>query len=240
MTITANTKVGEVVRQNFKTAPLFQSNNIDYCCGGNKSISEACHEVGIESGQFIEQLEKIMAFVDPDTEYFNNLPLDELCDFIVKRHHSYVKNNIPFLIQSLEKIGKVHGDHHPELFEMKDLFNESASALTMHMQKEENMLFPYIKKMVTAKQNGVLPGRPVFGSVANPVSMMIREHEVEGNRFDEIAKISNNYIIPDNACTTYKATLRQLKDFEADLHRHIHLENNILFPGAIELEMELS
>ena len=240
MTITSDTEVGEVVKLNFNTAPLFHANNIDYCCGGSKTISEACNEVGIEPKQLIVQLEKIAETIDPDTEYINNLTLDELCDHIVKRHHSYVKGNIPFLKESLEKICDVHGANHPELFEIRKLFNESAGELTMHMQKEELMLFPSIQRMERAKNNGSLISRPAFGSVANPIGIMISEHETVGEWFDNIAEISKNYNIPEDACTTYKATLNQLKDFEDDLHRHIHLENNILFPKAIKLENELT
>jgi regulator of cell morphogenesis and NO signaling len=156
MTITSDTEVGEVVKLNYNTAPLFHANNIDYCCGGSKTILEACNEAGIEPKQLIVQLEKIAETIDPDTEYINNLTLDELCDHIVKRHHSYVKGNIPFLKESLEKICDVHGANHPELFEIRKLFYESAGELTMHMQKEEIMLFPYIQKMVRAKNYGSL------------------------------------------------------------------------------------
>lgn len=240
MNITKDTQVGDVVKLNFKTAQLFQANNIDYCCGGNKTISEACSETGIEADQLIEQLEKIAESVDPDTEYINSLSPDELCDYIVKRHHSYVKNSIPFLKESLEKICNVHGANHPELFEIRKLFNESAGELTMHMQKEEIMLFPYIQKMVKAKKDDSPISKSAFGSVANPIRMMVSEHETEGSRFDKIAEISKNYTIPDDGCTTYRATFKKLNEFESDLHRHIHLENNILFPKAIELETELT
>jgi regulator of cell morphogenesis and NO signaling len=239
MTITLDTKVGEVVKLNLNTAPVFHANNIDYCCGGSKTISEASSEAGIDPGKLILQLEKIAENIDPDTEYINNLALDELCNYIVKRHHSYVKSNIPFLKESLDKICNVHGANHPELFEIRKLFNESAGELTMHMQKEEIILFPYIQKITGAENGGSQISRPAFGSVVNPIKMMISEHETEGARFDKIAEISKNYKIPDDACTTYKATLNRLKDFEGDLHRHIHLENNILFPKAIVLENEL-
>ena len=239
MNISSNTQVGEVVKLNFKTAPLFQTNNIDYCCGGSKTISEACIEAGIESEQLIQQLEKIAGQLDPDTEYINNLKPDELCDYIIRRHHAYVRRNIPFLQESIEKICQVHGANHPELFEIRKLFNESAGNLTMHMQKEEIMLFPYIQKMARSQEENTPISQSVFGAVSNPIGMMIAEHQAEGLRFDKIAELSDNYSIPEDACTTYEVTLNQLKDFENDLHRHIHLENNILFPKAIELEAEL-
>jgi regulator of cell morphogenesis and NO signaling len=236
MDISLNSTVGEVVKLNFKTAPLFLANNIDYCCGGNKAISDACNEAGIDPEKFIKQLETLAAEKDPDTEYINHLGLDELTNYIVKRHHVYVRESIPPLKKNLEKICQVHGEHHPELFQIKELFNGSADALTLHMQKEENVLFPYIQQLELAKKENTSLPRAHFGSVSNPIEMMLAEHQNEGERFDEISRLSNHYTLPEGGCTTYEVTLKQLSDFENDLHRHIHLENNILFPKAIELE----
>lgn len=238
MNISPNSLVKEVVKLNYKTAPIFQINKIDYCCGGNKTISDACQETGINQELLIKQLEKLIAQKDPDSEYIDNLTLRELADYIVRRHHSYVSESIPLLKKNLEKICQVHGEHHPELFKIKELFTSSAGDLTIHMQKEEIMLFPYIKRLETAKkENSPLPRSP-FGSVSNPIGMMMEEHQHEGDRFSEIAELSDNYQPPADACTTFEVTFKQLRDFEEDLHRHIHLENNILFPKAIELEMK--
>jgi regulator of cell morphogenesis and NO signaling len=238
MKISPDSIVGEVVKLNFKTAPLFQANNIDYCCGGNITIEAACKEVGINPEPLIRQLETLVVQQDPDSEYFNNLGLGELSDYIVRRHHAYVRDIIPVLKNNLEKICRVHGEHHPELFEINKLFIGSAGDLTAHMQKEEIMLFPFIKRLEAAKKGNLpLPTSP-FGPVSNPIGMMMAEHQVEGERFDEISRISKNYQLPVDACTTYEVTFSQLRDFENDLHRHIHLENNILFPKAIELETE--
>lgn len=239
MKITPDILVGEAVKINFKTAPLFQINNIDYCCGGNKTISEACYEAGIEPGLFITELQKIVENPDPDSDYINSLELGELCDYIVKRHHFYVKKNIPFLKQNLDKICEVHSDKHPELKEIKKLFYQSAGDLIVHLQKEEIMLFPLIKKMAKVKNDAPEIENRDLVSVINPIAIMISDHETEGKRFEKISEISDNYSIPDDACTTYIATFNQLKDFENDLHRHIHLENNILFPKAVNLEAVL-
>jgi regulator of cell morphogenesis and NO signaling len=236
MNISPDSFVREVVKLNFKTAQLFRENNIDYCCGGNKAISDACKEAGVDADQLITQIEAIVTQKDPDSEYINNLSLRELTDYIVKRHHTYVHKSIPILKRNLEKICEVHGEHHPELFEINKLFTESAGALTMHMQKEELMLFPYIKRLELAQASSSSVPKSPFGSVSNPIGMMMEEHQVEGDRFNEISKLSKNYQPPEDACTTYDVTFKQLKDFEDDLHRHIHLENNILFPKAIELE----
>lgn len=240
MNITEKSNIGEVVRFNFRTATVFQANNIDYCCGGNKTIAEACREAGADSGKLIAELRSTAENTDPDTEYINSLSLSELSDYIIRRHHSFVRKNIPFLQEGLDRICEVHGTAHPELFRIRELFSESAKDLTMHMQKEEIMLFPYIQQMEVSARSGSPLGKSHFGSVANPVRMMMAEHENEGRRFDIIADISNSYALPGDACNTYRATISGLKDFEADLHRHIHLENNILFPKAIELESALT
>ncbi len=240
MNITSDTLVGDVVKQNLKAAPIFQKNNIDFCCGGQKSISEACDAAQVEPEKLLLELKELTDQEDPDAVYFNGLALDELADYIVKRHHAYVKSNIPFLKASLEKICQVHGTHHHELFEVAALFNESAGELTMHMQKEEIMLFPYIRKMVEARRSNTPVGNSAFGSVSNPIAMMMSEHDNEGRRFETISGLTGDYAIPEDACNTYRATLQKLQEFEEDLHRHIHLENNILFPKAIELESEFT
>ncbi len=239
MTITSGTHIGEIVRLNFKTAPIFHEIDIDYCCGGSKTISEACDEAGIEPEQLIARIEKIIHTHDPDSEYINNLSPDELCEYIHRRHHAYVKRSIPFLKESLKKICGAHGAIHPELLKIKRLFETAAGELIMHMHKEEIMLFPYIRKMVKAKKEGSPMVRPAFGSVANPIAMMILQHETEGKRFRKIAQVSGNYDIPDDACATYESTMYHLKEFERDLYRHIHLENNVLFPAVVEMEAEL-
>jgi regulator of cell morphogenesis and NO signaling len=236
MMITLDTPVGEVVKNNFKAATLFQANRIDYCCNGHQTISEASNKAGIKAEALVDQLEEILQDNDPDTEYINNLDLSDLADYIVKRHHSYVQKNIPFLKQNLEKIARVHGENHPELVEVRDQFFTSAGELTMHMQNEELILFPYVKQMEKARrENNGLP-ESSFGSVSSPISAMMVEHQNEGERFEKISVLTNDYHVPQDGCTTYEVTLKQLADFEQDLHRHIHLENNILFTKAKLLE----
>ena len=236
MTITLDTPVGEVVKNNFKAATLFQANRIDYCCNGHQTISEASSKAGIKAESLVGQLEEILQDNDPDTEYINNLDLADLADYIVKRHHSYVQKNIPFLKQNLDKIARVHGENHPELVEVRDHFYASAGELTMHMQKEELLLFPYVKNMEQAKKENQSRPQASFGSVSSPIAAMMVEHQNEGERFETIAQLTNNYLVPEDGCTTYEVTLKQLADFEKDLHRHIHLENNILFTRAKQLE----
>jgi regulator of cell morphogenesis and NO signaling len=239
MEITLKKTVGEIVKSNFRTASLFQANRIDYCCGGGKTLAAVCEETGIEPENLINELKSLALIEDPDTAYINSMKPDQLAEYIVTRHHSYVKKMIPFLTASLDKICGKHGENHPELFRIRDLFNTTAGNLSMHMQKEELMLFPFIHKMVISQEHqGNLP-LSIFGSVSNPIRSMLNEHTDEGERLDEIARLSGDYNPPADGCTTYRITYQHLKEFEADLHRHIHLENNVLFPKAEQLEEEL-
>jgi regulator of cell morphogenesis and NO signaling len=171
---------------------------------------------------------------------FNSWPLDLLADYIEKTHHRYVEDKSIILKQFLDKLCKVHGDAHPELFRINELFTAGAGELAQHMKKEELMLFPFIKRMVKTKEEHGILTQPSFGSVSNPIAMMMQEHDNEGDRFREIASITNNYTPPSDGCTTYKVTFAMLKEFEEDLHKHIHLENNILFNKAVVLEEEFA
>lgn len=238
MEINSNTIVGDIVRVNFKAAQLFEKNNIDFCCGGQISLSEACNKSKVDINSLMPELEALVQISDPDSKYLEGLELDALCEYIVKRHHTYVSENIPFLQQKLQKLCEVHGDVHPELFEVAELFNEGAGNLTMHMQKEEIVLFPHIEKMVQHKK-GDKAGAGLAAGVLNPINQMIMEHEAEGERFMKLAKLTQNYTPPADGCNTYQVTYKTLHEFEQDLHRHIHIENNILFKKAAELEEEL-
>lgn len=239
MRITTNTLVGEIVKINYKTAAIFQENKIDFCCGGNKTVSEACNKAGVDSKEFISQLRTALQDSDPDAEYIDSLDLSTLSEYIVNRHHAYVRKNIPVLKQYIEKIADVHGSAHPELYKVKEEFDKTSGELIMHMQKEELLLFPYIKKMEKHKKENTELAAPHFGTVSDQIQKMIDEHEDEGERFSVISELTDNYTVPSDGCTTYEITFRQLADFEKDLYRHIHLENNILFPKALILEKEI-
>lgn len=235
MVVDTNKTIGEMVADDFRTASVFSSNKIDFCCKGNRTLDEVCSQKGLDVSTVLEQLEKATA-TDNTAIDFNTWELDLLIDYIEKKHHRYVEEKIPVLLSFLLKLEQVHGAAHPELFEIKNLFKRTADELTQHMKKEELILFPYIKQMVEAARNKTPLSAPGFGSVANPIAMMMEEHENEGNRFEKIVAISNNYMPPADGCNTYKVTFQMLQEFESDLHTHIHLENNILFPKAIVLQ----
>ncbi len=227
--------IGQMVAEDFRAAAVFRKYKIDFCCKGNRTIEEACDNKKVTPEEIYKDLDALNQAKAGDID-FNSWPLDLLADYVEKTHHRYVEENSTVLLQYLNKLCKVHGDRHPELFEINKLFTESAQELAAHMKKEELILFPFIKRMVAAKQNGEELPKPHFGTVENPVAMMKHEHTTEGERFQKVAELTNNYQFPEDACGTYQVTFRMLEDFEQDLHKHIHLENNILFPKAIELE----
>lgn len=238
MEISEKLTVGEIVKENYKTAKIFDRNNIDFCCGGGISLEKACEKAKIEIATLLPQLEAVIQANDADSKFIDSMELNELCDYIEKRHHSYVNDNIPFLREKLNKLCKVHGENHPELFRVRELFETAAGNLTAHMKKEELVLFPYIRRLV-GYTNGGDSASSEFGGVLEPIQTMLDEHQAEGERFFEIAALTSNYSCPPDGCNTYRITYQTLYDFEQDLHRHIHLENNILFLKALALEKEI-
>ena len=233
--LTQEKTIGDFVAENFRTAEVFKKYNIDFCCKGGRTVEEACDKKKVSPEEIYKELEEVANRKSEDID-FNSWPLDLLADYVEKTHHRYVEEKSAMLIPYLNKLCKVHGERHPELFEINELFIGSAQDLAAHMKKEELILFPFIKQMVEAKKNGEPLPAPRFGTVENPVAMMQHEHEAEGERFVKIAELTNNYEFPDDACGTYQVTYRMLEDFQNDLHKHIHLENNILFPKAIAME----
>lgn len=236
MSITKETIIGELVANDYRTASVFKKYKLDFCCQGNRTIGEACELKSVDANALVSDLIATTQNVEAGAIDFQTWPLDLLADYIQKKHHRYVEEKSLEIKPYLDKICRVHGPHHPELFEINEHFTATAGELAMHMKKEELILFPFIKKMEKAKQEGTGLEMPPFGSVQNPIDMMMHEHTTEGERFRKIEELTNNYNPPAEACNTYRVTFALLKEFEADLHLHIHLENNILFPKAIEME----
>jgi len=239
MNLNLQTPVGEIARFNYKTVEVFEKLRIDFCCGGDISLEEACKRQKVNADEVLGSIRKLVGSIETDSDRIHALPLDQLIDHIVEVHHSYVLEAIPVLQKYLHKIADVHGEHHPELAAVEDHFNQAAANLLQHMQKEEQILFPLIKEMVEAKSGETEFSGSHCGTVQSPISVMKQEHEAEGDRFEKISVITNNYFIPEDACNSFSYAYQKLQEFEQDLHRHIHLENNILFPEAIKLEKEL-
>ncbi|SCY21541.1 regulator of cell morphogenesis and NO signaling [Flavobacterium anhuiense] len=233
-----NKTVGSFVAEDFRTAAVFSKYRIDFCCKGNRTIAEVCEKQNINADDLLQNVLQVVQSENSGSIDFNSWPLDLLADFIEKTHHRYVEEKTNVLLPFLDKLCKVHGENHPELFKINELFIGCAGELSQHMKKEELILFPFVKRMVKTKESDGVLSQPSFGTVSNPIAMMMHEHDNEGERFREIAELTNNYTPPADACTTYRVTFAMLKEFEADLHKHIHLENNILFPKAVTLEKD--
>lgn len=232
--------IGEYVTKDFRTAALFSKYGIDFCCNGNRSIEEACQKKAVSPDVLLQEIEAVLSSKSDSGIDYNAWPIDLLADYIEKTHHRYVSEKTPILLQFLDKLSRVHGANHPELLEINELFKGCAGELAQHMKKEELILFPFIKKMVHATISDILIEQPYFGTVENPIAVMMKEHDNEGVRFRKIAELTSNYTPPSDACNTYKVTFAMLEEFEQDLHKHIHLENNILFPKAAKLEKDFS
>ncbi len=234
------TTIGEYVAKDFRTAAVFSKYGIDFCCKGNRTIDEACEKKDVDTNTIMDEINTVLATKNDNSIDFKSWPLDLLADYIEKTHHRYVEEKTNVILPFLAKLCKVHGASHPELFEINQLCIGCAGELAQHMKKEELILFPFIKKMVKASLTDELIEQPHFGTVENPIAMMMHEHDAEGERFRKIALLTNDYTPPADACNTYRVTFAMLAEFEEDLHKHIHLENNILFPAAAVLEKKFS
>lgn len=236
MKYSSETIVGQIVADNYQAAALFSKYGIDFCCRGHRSLQEVADKNNLSVTELIEALGALENKGSGDQINFQTWDLDLLADYIEKTHHRYVRKRIPEIIPYLVKVVKVHGNAHPELLEIANEFDAAAIELNAHMQKEELNLFPHIRNMVQARDAQKLTIDSPFGSVQYPIQEMMKEHDEEGVRFRKIRALSNNYTPPEDACQTYRVTFSMLEEFEQDLHKHIHLENNILFPKAAELE----
>jgi len=234
------TTIGEYVAKDFRTAAVFSKHGIDFCCKGNRTIEEVCDQKKITKTNLLNELNMVLTTKNDSAIDFNSWPLDLLVDYIEKTHHRYVEEKTTILLPFLDKLCKVHGNAHPELSQINELFKGCAGELAQHMKKEELILFPFIKKLVRATISNDTIEKPHFETIENPIAMMMHDHDTEGERFRKIAELSQNYTLPADACNTYKVTFAMLKEFEEDLHKHIHLENNILFPKATKLEKDFS
>lgn len=232
-----NKTVAELVSENYRTADIFKKNGIDFCCGGKVTVKEICQKKKLPFEDIKRDLELVHDIIEFDHDY-NSWQLDKLADYIIDNHHKYVIDNVPTITNYAEKVAKVHGTANPEVKQVYYLFRIVSDELLRHMCKEENILFPYIKNLVQVQREGASFNPPHFGTIQNPIQMMEAEHEMAGNYLVKIAEISNNYTPPLHACNTYRVLYAKLKEFTDDLHKHIHLENNILFPKAIAIEAE--
>ncbi len=238
MTVVMEKTVRELALENPSSTRVFESLGIDYCCGGNPSLGEPCRNANLSVQQVLDSLDKAdkADLAKHQQRDWQIEPLAVLIAHIQSTHHKYTREEIARLEPLFEKVCSVHGKNHPELVEIRDLFRNLAQELSAHMMKEEMILFPYIARMEAALAKKEAIARAPFGSVQNPVSMMEHEHDSAGNALRIIEAATNGYRPPADACVSYQTLYKALAIFETDLHQHIHLENNILFPRAVAIE----
>jgi regulator of cell morphogenesis and NO signaling len=239
MPIQPSEAIGDIVAADYRAAAVFERFGLDFCCGGRRTLGEVCRDRPTDAVAIMRELD--------DLARYGGAPLDEgewalerLITHIVQRHHGYVRTMIPVISTHTAKIAAVHGERRPELVRVAELFADLAQGLTSHMAKEEEILFPYIRILVEVERRGQRRPPSPFGTVQNPIRMMEVEHADAGDEMREIRELTNGYTLPEQACTTYRVTFAELQEFERDLHRHVHLENNVLFPQAVELEAQLA
>jgi len=238
--INAETTVREVAVKMPESTRIFEQFKIDYCCGGNQSLTTACASAGIDVQQVMEMLGGITESKSQDAEDLRNASVARLVEHIVNTHHVFTKSEMDRLEALTEKVVKAHGENHPELLQLREMFKALCMDLKPHMFKEEQVLFPYMIAMTQAsEQHRPGPFAP-FGTVNNPVRMMMREHDVAGQILRELRALTSDYKAPADACMSYQTLYEALENFERDLHQHIHLENNILFPKAFAMENALT
>ncbi len=227
--------VAQLVIERPSRARVFEQIGIDYCCGGKKSLQQACEEKQLQVDEVVRALLDAEQTADHEERDWSQATLTELCEHIVATHHEYLRRELPRLSELTRKVADAHRDRHPEWDEVREVYENLRFELHLHMQKEEHVLFPAIMQMEQANA----PLRFHFGTVANPIRMMEHEHDTAAQALDDLRRLTNNYTPAEDACPTTRAMLEALETLEKDLHLHIHKENNILHPRAIALEESL-
>jgi regulator of cell morphogenesis and NO signaling len=239
MNFTAETKVKEIAVAHPGATQILEKAGVDYCCGGSKSLHDACAHAGVSTEEIMARLAENQADVGPADSNWVSAPLGDLTEHIREKHHRYVREAIRRDLTLLEKVTAKHAVNHAELRGIQNLFIQVGREMTMHMQKEEQILFPYIEALEHAANGEAAVEPPFFQTVRNPVHAMMEEHDAAAALVSQIREASSAYTPPADACASYQALYRDLQDFEADLHQHVHLENNILFPRAVEMEASI-
>jgi regulator of cell morphogenesis and NO signaling len=226
--------IGDIVAADFRTAAIFERYGIDFCCGGRRPVGDACRVAAVAPSDVQAAIDALEPAAAGGTAV-EHWPLDRLIDHIVSVHHAYVHSSMPAIRQYLARLVEVHGSRHPELVRILSCFDTLTRDLSQHLLKEEHVLFPYLREL---QRRPAADGRICcpFGTVENPIRMMEREHREAADELSAIRELTRGYAAPDDGCTTYRVCMAELQRFERDLHRHVHLENNVLFPKSIALE----
>lgn len=231
--------LAHIVTEDHRTARVFEKYQLDYCCRGSRTLEKACEEMGLQVEELLHALEAVSMEGREDSwlpwQSTAEITPGRLADYIEQTHHQYVRNEIPLISAFLEKIAIKHEQKHPELIALQEQFRQLADHLLRHMRKEEKVLFPAIKELEYSIRQKIDLSEEERNWLLAPIHAMEQEHEDAGDEMEMIRKLSNNYMPPADACTTYKLAFRSLREFEQDLFRHIHLENNLLFPAIREI-----
>lgn len=230
--ICAEKTVGEIVAQDYRTAAIFERYGIDFCCGGQQPLSVACRERGIDQTSLVKEIETAMGESGGREQNFNDWSLSFLADYIVNTHHTYLKENMGRIAAHAHKTASVHGGHHPEVIKIAAIFDKISTDMAAHLREEEEVFFPAVRRIEATTKAGGAPDASDIGLLRTSLAKLHQEHEVVGDAVHTIRRLSDDYAIPVDACNTFMLTYKLLKGFEDDLHRHVHLENNILFPKA--------
>lgn len=233
--ITGETTIGEIVAADYRTAGIFERHGIDFCCGGKISVAEACKTKGIDLATLTSELKSLQNEPVDRGQNYSTWSLSFLADYIVNTHHVYLKENDDQIVAYARKIASVHGEHHPEVIQIAKIFEKIAADMVAHLKEEEEVFFPALKRAEAARTNGSQPDAGDRETITISLVRLHREHEEIGDAIHEIRRLANGYAIPDDVCNTFMLTYRKLGEFEDDLHKHVHLENNILFLKAAQL-----
>jgi len=226
--------LASIVTKSSSSVPVFEKYSLDFCCNGKRTLAEACNAKGLAVNVIVAELEEIMQPRTTNQLPFEEMSAEQMISYILIHHHFYVKQSMPQIIFHVEKVANKHGERFPYMVEVLQLFREIQEEMTSHMQKEEVILFPRIKQLESLFLESQL-NDAVRNSIAAPISVMMAEHDHAGDLLYQIRALTNNYLAPEGACTTFKVSLAELKEFEEDLHQHVHIENNHLFIKALNM-----
>ncbi len=231
----SDTTIGEIVAADYRTAKVFEAHGIDFCCGGKVALSTICREKGLDPALLLREVETLKSEQIDRSQNYTAWELPFLADYIVNTHHVYLKENDGHIAAYARKIAEVHGAHHPEVIEIAAIFDKINNDMVAHLREEEEVFFPAVKRVHAARKAGNEPTAEDVATIRTSLAKLGSEHEEIGDAIHTIRHLSKEYAIPDDVCNTFLVTYQKLKEFEDDLHKHVHLENNILFPKAAEL-----
>lgn len=235
LTSTSESTIGEIVADDFRTAGVFEKHGIDFCCGGKISLTEICREKGLDPARLQQEIADVKNTTIDRSHNYSAWALPFLADYIVNTHHAYLNENMAQIAAYTNKIAGVHGSHHPEVIEIATIFAKIATDMAAHLREEEDVLFPAIKRIDAARTAGNTPEAADLATIRATLTRLDQEHQEIGDAVHTIRHLAKGYTIPEDVCNTFVLTYQKLQEFEDDLHKHVHLENNILFPKAVQL-----